>query len=241
MAACEESTRLEKTFEDAAEYLRSISGKLDTADLLYFYGRFKQAKEGPNELPKPGFFDFQGKQKWQAWKDLGDLSREKAMLEYVEMLDEVEPEWCTKDVEEEKSWIKVSSMMEPPENVVADADKTIFDWVKEGNLEKVQESLKEKDGVSVDAKDEGELGLLHWAADRGNVELVALLLDHGADVNMKDHEGQTALHYAASCGHIGVAKELLTRGVDKDVLDEDGMKAVNVTSDVNVKELLAED
>ncbi len=70
---------LAEDFEKAAAYLRGIAGKLDSSDLLYLYARFKQAHEGPCNVPKPGFFDFSGKQKWAAWKDLLDLSREKAM------------------------------------------------------------------------------------------------------------------------------------------------------------------
>ena len=70
---------LKLNFEQAAAYLRGIAGKLDSVSLLFFYARFKQANEGPCNAPKPGFFDFQGKQKWAAWKDLGDLSREQAM------------------------------------------------------------------------------------------------------------------------------------------------------------------
>ena len=70
---------LVEDFEKAAAYLRGIAGKLDSSDLLYLYARFKQANEGPCNAPKPGFFDFQGKQKWAAWKSLEDLSREQAM------------------------------------------------------------------------------------------------------------------------------------------------------------------
>ena len=70
---------LKINFDQAAAYLRGIAGKLDSTSLLFFYARFKQANEGPCNVPKPGFFDFQGKQKWSAWKDLGDLSREEAM------------------------------------------------------------------------------------------------------------------------------------------------------------------
>ena len=50
---------LEPEFEKAADYVRQIAGKLDGTDLLHFYARFKQAKDGPNKSPKPGFFDFQ--------------------------------------------------------------------------------------------------------------------------------------------------------------------------------------
>ena len=138
---------------------------------------------GPNTLPKPGFFDFQGKQKWQAWKDLEEgLSRDEAMLQYVERLEDIDPDWSGKEPAEEKSWNAVSRMVNEDEEL-QDGDKTIFDWVKEGNLEEVKAMVREnKDQVS--AKDPDGMGLLHWAADRGGIELIQILLELGADVNI---------------------------------------------------------
>ena len=37
--------------------------------------------------------------------------------------------------------------------------------------------------------------MLHWACDRGHLEVVKFLLQSGADVNLQDKESQTALHY----------------------------------------------
>jgi len=74
-----DETDIKEQFEKAASFLRGIAGKLDSQDLLYFYARFKQANEGPCNVPKPGFFSFEGKQKWSAWKELGDLDRLSAM------------------------------------------------------------------------------------------------------------------------------------------------------------------
>ena len=61
-------------FQNATEYVKTIIGKLTAEDLLFFYGRYKQATIGPCNVDKPSFFDFQGKQKWNAWKNLGDMS-----------------------------------------------------------------------------------------------------------------------------------------------------------------------
>lgn len=36
---------------------------------------------------------------------------------------------------------------------------------------------------------------LHWASDRGNLELVDFLVRAGANVNIQDYSGQTPLHY----------------------------------------------
>jgi ankyrin repeat protein len=46
------------------------------------------------------------------------------------------------------------------------------------------------------------------------LELVSLLLDHGADVNGQRRDGLTALHSAAYRGHLRVMRHLLEHGAD---------------------------
>lgn len=55
---------------------------------------------------------------------------------------------------------------------------------------------------------------LHLAASNGHLEVVALLLHHGAVVNARDASGMTPLHIAAGIGHLGVAALLLDHGAD---------------------------
>lgn len=56
--------------------------------------------------------------------------------------------------------------------------------------------------------------MLHYAADKGNVEMVQLLLDNGADVNILDGDKQSPLTYALICEHMEVIKMLLEHGGD---------------------------
>lgn len=53
---------------------------------LVFYGLYKQATVGDVNTARPGVLDFVGKAKWDAWKKVEGLSKEKAQEKYVEEL-----------------------------------------------------------------------------------------------------------------------------------------------------------
>ena len=53
---------------------------------------------------------------------------------------------------------------------------------------------------------------LHWAARRGDAEMVKLLLNKGSDPNIQSKAGFSALHYASKCGSIGSIEELIEHG-----------------------------
>jgi Ankyrin repeats (3 copies) len=61
---------------------------------------------------------------------------------------------------------------------------------------------------------EGELWLLHDAAQRGDIASVRRLLSAGADINEFDDLGNTPLHYAAAGEHLDTVGLLLQRGAD---------------------------
>ncbi|KAL4635394.1 enoyl-CoA delta isomerase 2, mitochondrial isoform X1 [Arapaima gigas] len=53
---------------------------------LKIYALFKQATQGPCNMPKPSMLDFVNKAKWDAWKALGTVSQEEARQKYVELI-----------------------------------------------------------------------------------------------------------------------------------------------------------
>lgn len=50
---------------------------------------------------------------------------------------------------------------------------------------------------------------LHWAARRGNIEAVIMLLKRGSDINAKDIVGRTPLFIGIQCNRIDIIKLLL--------------------------------
>lgn len=66
-----------------------------------------------------------------------------------------------------------------------------------------------------------QAGPLYWAAQKGNSEVVRLLLASGAQVDLPDLYGCTALHAAAFEGHEETAELLLSNGADPNERDDD--------------------
>ncbi len=69
-------------------------------------------------------------------------------------------------------------------------------------------------GLPIDARDHLDRTCLHWAAQQGHVDMVDMLLRHGADARLRDAEGDDALAIAV-CESPDIAALLLDRaGVD---------------------------
>ncbi len=74
----------------------------------------------------------------------------------------------------------------------------------------------------------GRRGLaLHVAARYGRLDLVALLLERGADIEARSPEGHTALHEASHQGQIEAVRLLLEHGAKIDVVTPYGRPALH--------------
>jgi uncharacterized protein len=83
-------------------------------------------------------------------------------------------------------------------------------------------------GAAVDAEERDGRTALVWAAERGNEEMVASLLDRGADVNhVVRSNGATALHVAAQKGHEVTVALLVARGARVDLATTGGNTALH--------------
>ena len=72
------------SFEEAAERVKTTKAKPTNEQLLEIYGWYKQATEGDNTKPQPGFAKVKDRAKWNAWKDKEGNSFEDAKQKYVE-------------------------------------------------------------------------------------------------------------------------------------------------------------
>jgi hypothetical protein len=85
--------------------------------------------------------------------------------------------------------------------------------VRAGDVAAVKQLLES--GVPADTKYRYDRTALSFAADRGNREIVELLLAKGADVNAKDtFYGMPPLVAALQAGHVEIVKLLLAKGAE---------------------------
>jgi acyl-CoA-binding protein len=70
-------------------YFPSGRVEIPTAQMLRFYAYSSQATEGPCTQPIPYFWQLLKIVKWNAWKKLGNMSKEEAMTKLIELVKQV--------------------------------------------------------------------------------------------------------------------------------------------------------
>jgi acyl-CoA-binding protein len=77
---------LKTQFAQAADDVKKLVERPDNDTLLKLYALYKQGSEGDVSGPKPGFFDFVGTAKYEAWAKLKGTGADEAMTKYVELV-----------------------------------------------------------------------------------------------------------------------------------------------------------
>ena len=77
---------LKSAFEQASRDIQTLSERPDNDTLLRLYGLYKQGAEGDVKGDKPGFFDFVGTAKYEAWAKLKGTAQEDAQKKYVDLV-----------------------------------------------------------------------------------------------------------------------------------------------------------
>ncbi len=98
-------------------------------------------------------------------------------------------------------------------------------------------------GGDIDAADPTtSRNALHWAANEGQTEAIAVLLEAGADINATERTGMTPLTLASKEGRVEAVTALLAAGADVNARDQIGgsplLWAAGLGSSATVAELL---
>lgn len=85
---------LKQKFEDAVARSKTLTKRPSNEELLQLYALFKQATEGDVTGERPGGFDFKAIAKHDAWAELKGVSGEKAMNDYVALVDRLHQQYA---------------------------------------------------------------------------------------------------------------------------------------------------
>ncbi|CAL60999.1 Acyl-CoA-binding protein (ACBP) [Herminiimonas arsenicoxydans] len=80
---------LQEQFDQAVTDSKNLPERPDNLTLLKIYGLFKQASGGDATGEQPGMTDFVARAKWDAWNNLKGLSRDEAMQQYVDLVNDL--------------------------------------------------------------------------------------------------------------------------------------------------------
>ena len=80
---------LQAQFEQAQADSKNLTERPDNMTLLKIYALFKQASSGDAEGKRPGVADMVGRAKWDAWDAIKGTSKEDAMQQYIDLIEEL--------------------------------------------------------------------------------------------------------------------------------------------------------
>ncbi|MEQ2157719.1 hypothetical protein GOODEAATRI_004652 [Goodea atripinnis] len=125
----------------------------------------------------------------------------------------------------------------------AEGRPLLYLLVLEGHLH-MATLVIEKGGVPLESRDSEGRTALHVASWQGSVEIVDLLLKHGANPNAQDTEGRPPMHSVAWTGHNKVGHRLLaSNSVNIDLPCHQGATALSIAAQeghVNIVKMLLE-
>ncbi|EUD65452.1 hypothetical protein C922_04192 [Plasmodium inui San Antonio 1] len=101
--------------------------------------------------------------------------------------------------------------------------------VVQANLQYIKSALKSNPYL-INKRNSDGLCALHYACDRGYLDIVKLLIELGADINADDSSGDTALHIAAYSGKKDIIDYLTSAGADINRKNSEGLTFNSILS-----------
>ncbi|MCC5864989.1 MAG: acyl-CoA-binding protein [Wenzhouxiangella sp.] len=78
---------LDARFQQAAADAQNLSERPDNDTMLSLYALYKQGSQGDVSGAKPGFFDFVGVAKYEAWEKRKGMSTDEAKEKYIALIE----------------------------------------------------------------------------------------------------------------------------------------------------------
>ncbi|NHZ36946.1 MULTISPECIES: acyl-CoA-binding protein [Massilia] len=80
---------LQEQFDQALADSKNLPERPDNQTLLKIYALYKQASAGDTDGNRPGMTDFVARAKYDAWDAVKGTSKDEAMQQYVDLIDEL--------------------------------------------------------------------------------------------------------------------------------------------------------
>lgn len=80
---------LETQFKQALNDVNALTERPNNETMLKLYSLYKQGTEGDVTGDKPGFFDFVGVAKYEAWEKLKGTSQDHAKEQYIGLVEQL--------------------------------------------------------------------------------------------------------------------------------------------------------
>ncbi|CDO64993.1 acyl-CoA-binding protein, putative [Plasmodium reichenowi] len=174
-------------------------------------------------------------QKRKAWKNCYNVNKNTCKYLYVQYFNKLFPDALEKlNNDDNMKFSKTVSKMKPfkeqnkkhLENENNDDDNNICDilcqHVVMGDLASIKKNLKHNPSL-INKKNSSGLTPLHYACDRGYIDIVKYLVHQGANINVEDSYGDTPLHMAAYSEKLNVVDFLKSVGADINKTNSEGL------------------
>ena len=174
-----------------------------------------------------GALDVVARAKYEAWKEVKDLTREEAMERYVRTFemwgakrDSMRPKTATRDAD---GFTEEDRLAAEEFHARDEEKKEVYANMWSMNRSQSRPApLKDDDEASESASKSGELGALSAACKAGDEDAAMKAIEGGADVNERDALGRTPLHWCADGGHSKIAMHLALLKADVNARDRYG-------------------
>lgn len=79
----------EEKFKKSEKTVKTLKKRPSNDELLKLYALFKQATEGDVSGSRPSLINVRARAKWDAWKEVSGIDKDRAMEDYSQTVDEL--------------------------------------------------------------------------------------------------------------------------------------------------------